>query len=221
MKKFILATIAISLLLGSNIWAKDISLKITNLTKGISLTPFLVSTHKSSSKTFTLGIQASAELIALAEGGDISLLVSKIGTSAQYDNNPNGGLLLAGQSTTANITNISKSNTNLSVLSMLLPTNDAFIGLNNILIPNKKGVYTFYLNAYDAGSEANDELSASIPGPPTGSTGGSGVTKTPEGFVHVHRGTLGDDNSSGGKSDLNISKHRWLNPVAKVTLTVK
>ena len=128
------------MLLGANIWAEDISLKITKLTKGISLTPFLVATHKSFSKTLTLVIQDSAELIALAESGDISLLVSKIGISAQYDNNPNGGLLLAGQITTTNITNISKSNTNLPVLSMLLSANDAFIRLNNILIPNKKGV---------------------------------------------------------------------------------
>ena len=100
----------------------------------------MVATHKSFSKTLTLVIQDSAELIALAESGDISLLVSKIGISAQYDNNPNGGLLLAGQITTTNITNISKSNTNLPLLSMLLSANDAFIRLNNILIPNKKGV---------------------------------------------------------------------------------
>lgn len=40
---------------------------------------------------------------------------------------------------------------------------------------------------------------------PHGSPGGSGVTNTDEGFVHVHIGTLDDDNSSGCKSDLNIS----------------
>jgi hypothetical protein len=52
-------------------------------------------------------------------------------------------------------------------------------------------------------------------------TGGMGVSATAEGFVHIHRGVLGDHNATGGVSDINASGQRWLNPVARVILTVQ
>jgi len=87
-----------------------------------------------------------------------------------------------------------------------------------------------FLNAYDAGTEANDELvgggAPGIPGMPappflTLGTGGSGVTADSSNTnVHIHPGNIGDDDAAGGKSDVTNSIHRWLNPVAKVTVTV-
>ena len=47
---------------------------------------------------------------------------------------------------------------------MLIPTNDAFVGLNTEL-PHDFATKEVYANVYDAGSEWNDELCASIPGP--------------------------------------------------------
>jgi hypothetical protein len=38
--------------------------------------------------------------------------------------------------------------------------------------------------------------------------------------VHIHRGNFGDADAAGGTSDMVNSIHRWLNPVAKVTVTV-
>ena len=50
-------------------------------------------------------------------------------------------------------------------------------------------------------------------------TGGSGVGTTDyNATVHVHRGILGDDDSTGGISDLNRAEHRWQNPVARVVV---
>ena len=120
----------------------------------------------------------------------------------------------------------------------MLPTNDGFIGLNGITIPTTPGTYSYNVNAYDAGTEANDEVrgggapgTAGFPVPPgspvdTGvfaaDSGGTGVTGvSAEGFVHIHRGVLGDNNNAGGASDINSSVHRWLNPVARVTITVR
>jgi hypothetical protein len=63
-----------------------------------------------------------------------------------------------------------------------------------------------------------------IPASPgvTPGTQGSGVTSEETNMmVHIHRGNLGDDEATGGKSDLHNTVHRWLNPVAKVTVTVK
>ena len=127
---------------------------------------------------------------------------------------------------------IDTTSTNLTITAMVLPTNDAFVGMDAQLIPTTAGSYTYYLNAYDAGSEANSELldnsgcaagMAGIPAAPNGDngSGGTGVagadTNT---MIHIHRGVLGDTNSTGGASDLDSTIHRWQNPVAKVVVTV-
>ena len=126
---------------------------------------------------------------------------------------------------------VAEGNMYLSLTAMLLPTNDGFVGLDSWKIPSEAGTYTFTVNAYDAGTEANDEIVngggapgvAGIPGAPGGSgTGGTGVTDMEENtYVHIHRGSLGDDDLAGGKSDLDNTVHRWLNPVAKLVVTVK
>ena len=116
------------------------------------------------------------------------------------------------------------ANIYLSLTSMLLPTNDGFVGLDSWKIPTEAGTYTFTLNAYDAGTEANDEIvngggapgTPGIPAAPGGDagTGAIGVTMTEDNSnIHIHRGSLGDDDLAGGKSDLDNRVHRWLNPV--------
>ncbi|HMW73524.1 MAG TPA: hypothetical protein PKD17_16980, partial [Cellvibrionaceae bacterium] len=53
-------------------------------------------------------------------------------------------------------------------------------------------------------------------------TGGTGIVgASVEGFVHIHRGVIGDTTMLGGTSDLNAATHRWLNPVGRITLTVE
>ncbi len=134
---------------------------------------------------------------------------------------------------TLNVTR--KRNTDLSVVAMLLPTNDAFAGLS-IPLPKRRGTHVFYLPAYDAGTEPNDEIRSQgspldcVPGQvgypvdPLGNDGvvGTGVTNFElNDHVHIHRGNLGDPDSLGGISDLDTPVHRWLNPVVKLTIVVK
>lgn len=212
--------------------AAQFSVTVTNLTHGIYFTPLLVSAHSDSSGVFQVGTAASANLRAMAEGGDISGLASDLaGLGATTVENPAAGLLAPAASTTANLNTDGTSNNYLSVVAMMLPTNDGFIGLDSIQIPTAPGTYSYNLNAYDAGTEANDELItgggapgvAGIPADPSGAagTGGTGVASSDSNTnVHIHRGALGDSNPTGGASDLNSSVHRWLNPVARVTITV-
>ena len=178
------------------------------------------------------GGTATAELQAMAEGGDISGLVSTLSNAdANTSENPAAGLLAPGLSTTYTLTNDS-TNTHLSLAAMVLPSNDGFVGLDSWEIPTEAGTYTINLNAYDAGTEANNELVngggapgvLGIPAAPGGDAGtnGTGVTDTESNTtIHIHRGNLGDEMVDGGKSDLNNSIHRWLNPVAKLTITVQ
>ena len=51
----------------------------------------------------------------------------------------------------------------LSLVSMLIPTNDTFVGAN-MMLPGEGGMMG-YAYAYDAGTEMNDELCSSIPNP--------------------------------------------------------
>ena len=129
-----------------------------------------------------------------------------------------------------------KRNTHLSVVAMLLPTNDAFAGLDSIRIPKRRGTHVFFLPAYDAGTEANDEILSDdnpldcVPnevGYPVDPLGNDGVgAKDFLDFevidrVHIHRGNLGDLDPAGGTSDLDSRVHRWLNPLVKLTIVVK
>jgi len=226
-----LATLAF---LSPALQAADFTVTIENLTRGTYFTPLAVAAHPAGTSLFTSGEPASAEVQAIAEGGDISgagALLTSLG--ATQANNPAGGLLDPGASTTAALNTDNTGNTLLSVLAMILPTNDGFVALNSITIPTSAGTYTYYANAYDSGTEANDELRGSgapgepgFPVPPpleaTGTLGsnGTGFSGSAEGFIHIHRGVLGDTDNAGGISDINSTVHRWLNPVAKITITV-
>jgi hypothetical protein len=218
----------------SQVQAQDLSITVTNLTQGLHFTPIITAAHVSDDHIFMVGTAATPELQAMAEGGDISSLVTMLSNAdANTNENPVGGLLAPGTSTTYMLTNDS-ANTHLSMTAMILPSNDGFVGLDGWKIPTDAGTYTIMLNAYDAGTEANNELiiggagGASgvlgIPAAPSGGSGtnGTGVTDTESNtMVHIHRGSIGDDDMSGGKSDLNNSIHRWLNPVAKLTVTIQ
>ena len=214
--------------------ADTLSVTITNLSRGINFTPLLVAAHPTASALFTEGMAASANLQAMAEGGDISGLQSDLSNAGASIGNPAAGLLAPGASTSSAATFIGgagTSNTELSVVAMMLPTNDGFIGLNAITIPTTPGTYTYYVNAYDAGTEANNEIVGGgapgspgfpVPAPLGNGTGGTGIPgAVSEGYVHIHRGVLGDTDLMGGVSDIDSTVHRWLNPVARVVLTVQ
>ena len=213
--------------------ATQFDVQITNLTNAIYYTPFLAGAHPAGTSLFTVGQPASPEIQAMAEGGDIAGLVTILDSiGGTVVANPAGGLLAPTESTTFSMDTDGTANTLLTIVAMLLPTNDAFAGLNSIEIPTEPGTYVYDVPAYDAGTEANDELltgggapgAPGMPADPGGLTGTGGMgaamadTNT---TVHIHRGALGDTNATGGASDLDSRIHRWLNPVVRVTITVQ
>ncbi|WP_338365759.1 spondin domain-containing protein [uncultured Pseudoalteromonas sp.] len=213
--------------------AAELDLELTNLTQGIYFTPVLITAHDAEDKLFEVATQASTALQTMAEGGNIAELVAQASAAgSDMVANPAEGLLAPTASTSATIMT-ADSNEYLSLTAMLLPTNDGFVGLDSWKIPTEAGTYTVYLNAYDAGTEINNELvvegsgalgTPGIPAAPGGNagTGGSGLTSTDSNMnVHIHPGNLGDDDLTAGNSDLSNTVHRWLNPVAKLTVTVK
>jgi hypothetical protein len=211
--------------------AQQLDITITNLTQGLYYTPILIAAHSADMSLFKTGEMATAELQMMAEGGNISglsMMLSEGG--ADKVENPAEGLLAPTMSTTTTL-DTSDGNMYLSIVSMMLPTNDGFMGLNSWMIPAEPGTYTMTMNAYDAGTEANNEIIngggapgvIGIPAAPGGDAGmgGMGVTMDEENnYIHIHRGSLGDDDLAGGKSDLDNTVHRWLNPVASITVVV-
>jgi hypothetical protein len=230
--KSVLSVLALALV-SSTTMAQELSITVNNLTQGLHFTPVITAAHTSENNLFMASEMASVELQAMAEGGDISGLVSMLtNADANINENPAMGLLAPAMSASFTLTNDS-ANTHLSLAAMVLPSNDGFVGLDSWAIPEEAGTYTVFLNAYDAGTEANNELrgsgapgEAGMPVPPPLEAligmNGTGVTDMESNSkVHIHRGSLGDSDMSAGTSDINNSVQRWLNPVAKLTITVQ
>lgn len=234
MNTFLTRALPLAALMSAPAFAADYTIEVQNLTRGTYFTPLLVAAHPASASLFSVGAAASTELQAMAEGGDISGLEAIVSSvSGQSVANPAGGLLAPGAVTSAMINNdATPANTRLSIVAMLLPTNDGFVGLNSLMLPTEAGTYTYTLNAYDAGTEANNEIRGSgapgmagmpVPPPLESLVGmnGTGRTGSAEGFVHIHPGVLGDADAAGGVSDIDATQSRWLNPVARITITVQ
>jgi hypothetical protein len=213
----------------------EVDVSITNITHGAFFTPLFITAHGPAVRLFSAGAPASPELQAMAEGGDISGLSMMVGgADADTVENPQGGLLAPGAVAFTTINTDLTGNMYLSLAAMILPTNDGFVGLDSLPVPTEPGTYVYMLNAYDAGTEANNEITAAdggmpgVPGfpnpPPVGltDTGGTGVTRVEtNATVHIHRGILGDTDPMGGPSDIDKRIHRWLNPIARLILTVR
>ena len=183
---------------------------ITNLTRGQTFTPILVASHKRGVRLFELGDAASFELSALAEGGDVVPLTGLLTDNPEVIDVANsGGLLAPGDSVTV-VVSASHGAKQVSVASMLIPTNDAFISLNGVNAPKGHKTRVYWSPAYDAGSEPNDELCANIPGPVCGGAGGSPGAGG-EDYVHVHAGIH-------GIGDLAADAYDWRNSVARITI---
>ncbi len=161
---------------------------ITNATKGQILGPVTVISHSAQTRLFDIGAPASPGLAHQAEEGDPSQLI------AQMTANPevliartNGAVTPPGMSASVNIV-VDDTNPYISLASMLVSTNDAFVALRDIPAPATKA--TYLARVYDAGSEFNSEDCAWVPGPPCGSAGMHDPTPA-EGFVRIHKGVHG------------------------------
>ena len=182
---------------------------ITNLTPGQPFAPILSATHRAGMSFFEVGQPPSDELARLAEAGNGKPMAAKLlamsGVSdAQVST---GGLTFPGKSTTMMVT-AKRGSDHISVGAMLGATNDAFFAATDVDLPSGRHSVTYMADAYDAGSETNDELSATVAG-----LGGEGYSPndTGEGFVHIHNGVHGIGNLDAAKFD-------WRNPVAQIVV---
>lgn len=220
----LVAVVAVISLLGASVPAPAQSLPryrvtITNLTKGQTFTPVLIATHTPATRIFAPGTVASPQLQVLAEEGDTAMLATLLrstpATVAEVVTGPPplAGLQTPGTTRTYDISGGSNF-TLLSIAAMLIPTNDAFVGANGVMLPSGFEPIVVDLLAYDSGTEINDELCASIPGPSfteCGGPGGGGRPGRGEGAITVHNGMH-------GVGSMNAPLRDWRGPVARVTI---
>jgi len=232
MKKVIAITATLLALTGAmpSYATNTVTVDITNITHGTWFTPLLVVAHRGNVDLFEVGEVASAALERAAEEGDVTGLKGiavGLGASVAVANPAPMG---PGESATAEV-DITGGNRFISVVGMLLPTNDGFVGLDSVRVRSHKRVV--YANGYDAGTEINDELLApgapgatgpGIPGDPSGAAGGGGLfpgatTVELNTHIHLHPGVVGDSDPTGGISDLDPAVHNWQNPVARIVIS--
>lgn len=191
----------------------EYEVKITNITHTSWFSPALLSSHRSDITLFTAGEPATPALSRLAQEGDNAPLAAMLrSTRGVLDVETADGPVMPGKTITLYI-KARPGYDSISLVSMIVPSNDAFVAINNMRLPWKAGNYTAI--AYDAGGERNDELCASVPAGPSweecSGPGGGAMVGGGEGYVFVHSGIH-------GVGDFKPSLRDWRNPVARISI---
>jgi hypothetical protein len=203
------------------------TVRIDNLSFQQPLGGIFVMTHNNDAEPlYEMGEEASEPLAILAETGNPAELVAAFEHEEGVDKAfAVQGPVLSGAYREFDVY-LSAKNPYLTLGSMAINTNDCFVALNGVKIGNRGSV--FNLPGLDAGSEANNELCTSIPGPACGPHSGNIRSGNGEGFVHIHRGFHGvntgrtdlmpNELGANGKA-LSAPGYDWRNPMVRVTVT--
>ena len=202
---------------------------LTNLTEGVhgesgqTLSPAIFAAHPAGVKLAVVGEPANEAIVMLAEGGStlgLEALAAAAGANVEIAMNADmtRRYTMPGQSSTVTLT-ADMVNSSLSVGSMLVSTNDAFIAVIDVPLFDEAGMpvsATIELMAYDAGSEDNTEMASDIPGPlgldeAADPAGSNERVPTEGGVIAPHEGIQ-------GVGDVGEA-FAWEEPTAMLTIT--
>ncbi len=197
------------------------SVTIENLTSGQPFTPPVVAAHTNQIDLFEVGQAASNEVKEIAENGNNDPMVALIGgSSAVLDSAVGTAPIMPGGSATLSIQ--APAGSLLSVVFMLICTNDGFSGVDSLSLP-ASGSSSVDKNAYDAGTETNTEDFADIVPPcqdligvssADAGTGMSDPALAEGGVITSHPGIQGG-------TDLTVADHGWTDPVVRITVAAE
>ena len=190
------------------------AVSITNLTHAQPLSPIGIALHQTG-QFWQIGESASTALEQMAEAGDNSaLLMQEIVIASISDS----AVLLPGNLVELIVQSQQLENIKLSLVSMMVNTNDGFSGLNAIDVSQLAVGDTLSFNsmAYDAGTETNSEMAGTIPGP---ADGGEGFNSARDGnsVVTLHPGIVGQED--GLTLSVLNNDHKFDNPLMAITIT--
>jgi len=202
--------VAVFLLPAAAAWANGgaamYKVKIENLTSNQILSPPVFISHAASYQLFRMNAFASTELRAIAEDGNNGPAAMRAMYSRSvFDVQTAAGGILPGSSVTVTIR--TPKGARLSLATMLVQTNDGFVGVDGLRLPDT-GARTWSLTALDAGTEANNEMKAYVPGPPFG-----GMMRDPT------RERITDHPGIQGGADIDPAMYGWSGPAARLTVT--
>jgi hypothetical protein len=194
---------------------------VTNLTNGQPLSPVAVIAHQDAFAVLTIGAAATAGLETLAEGGDNSALIAEATADAAVMATASGAAAIGPAGTETISIEVLESELPgllLSVSSMLVNTNDAITGINGASVADLAAGESLSWRsiAYDAGTEANTESAAHIPGPAGGGEGFNAARDDIADRVAMHTGVVSQDD--GFATSGLTGQHRFDNPVAQITV---
>jgi hypothetical protein len=214
MKRILLVLVAVAALaVPATAWPDDDDgsrtwrVTVTNLTRPGSqpLSPPLFVVHSSRADVWSVGDIATHPVAGIAEDANNAPAesayaglrgVRDVFTGA-------GGPIMPGTSRTYEVETRGHFN-RLSVVTMLVNTNDAFTGLDSLRVRGHGA--TVMAQAYDAGSERNNEDADFIPGPCCNHP----FVRDPEGeLTRMHPGIQ-------GTGDLNPAVYGWTGAVAHI-----
>jgi len=186
----------------------------TNLTSNQPLSPITVVSHDDIT-LWSVGVSASPALELLAESGDNSEVIAD---SRLLNSIAGGSPLAPGMTESLVITTTSEEAPKLTVITMLVNTNDAFSGrtaidVSGMAIGDNLSMMT---RSYDSGTEANSEVAGTIPGPADGGEGFNSARDDVD-YVAGHPGVISMDD--GLTSSVLSANHKFDNPVMKITIT--
>ena len=200
---------------------------ITNATAGQPLSPPALILHGENYQSFIEGSAASIELEQLAEGGAAEPLVTNANAnSAVLTTGMGAAPILPGQAASYTLSveiSDAKAALQLTALTMLVNTNDAFTGTNGVTL-NDLAVgqsQSWGTPVWDSGTEANSEALGSIPGPidtsDSATKGFDEVRNDTNDRVVFHAGVLTQGN--GLQTSILTPKERFDQPAARVKIT--
>jgi hypothetical protein len=216
MRRILLLAVALALALGltaasatADQGARTWRVTVENLTPAGSqpLSPPLFVVHGKRVDVWSVGEIANHGVAAIAEDANNSVLESALPSLPGVRDvfTGAGGPIPSGTSQSY-VVEANGAHDRLTLLTMLVNTNDAFTGLDSLRFRNQ-GTMVFRM-AYDAGSERNNELASHIPGPCCNNP----FVRDPEGaLIAPHTGIT-------GVGDLDPAVYGWTEPVVKITV---
>ncbi len=178
---------------------------LKNLARSQAFSPTLFVAHQPGYHLFALGKTASTGMRLIAEDGaprTAADAARALKTTVAVQTTR--GMIGPGRSVSVEIT--APAGSHLSLATMLEQTNDGFTGADAVALP-AKGSARITLLAYDAGTEANNELRTHVPGNPF-----AGFRRAPTTVpISVHPGIKGT-----GALDKKV--WGWTNPIGQLLI---
>lgn len=211
---------------GDDTTTAEFEIAVTNLTNAQPLSPPAIMLHGAGFNSFIDGEVASTALEVLAEGGDNSQVLSEAQAASQHLASASGsgpvGPQSVGEAVSLEVAADQLDDVRLSVITMLVHTNDAFTGTNALDVSGMSVGDTRVITApaWDSGTEGNSETRATIPGPDFGGEGFNAERDDAVDVVRFHASVVTSASVQFGLATSDLTdQHRFLNPTSRVSIT--